>query len=796
MHKNAEKFSKISSVTQYSTEQRLGIVVTGVVQGVGFRPFVYNLAKNFRLNGFVRNEGGAVRIEVEGGRTEIEGFVRVLKCNAPPLARISNIAFYEMEATGEPVFSILESAVAEQSANYVPADAATCSDCIAELFDPLNRRFRYPFINCTNCGPRFTIIEKLPYDRPFTTMSAFKMCQACKFEYDNPSNRRFHAQPNACSDCGPSIRFFDSASSRMAGKTLDNEIALNGLLASLKQGQIAAVKGLGGFHLVCSAENEESIARLRARKRRAAKAFALMMANIEMVHSYCELSSQEEHILLSRHRPILLLKRRNNLLPGNLAPDSDSLGVMLPYTPLHHLILADYGAPIVATSANLSEEPIAIDNEEALSRLGQIADCFLDNDRKIYSRYDDSVLQMVSDGSMFLRRSRGYAPDALSMPFRSQRTVLALGPQLKNTFAIVRENQAFLSQHIGDLDNLETAEHLQQSINTYLKLFDLVPDLIAYDLHPDYFTSSLASELSARWKLPAIQVQHHHAHIVSCMAEHNLRDSVLGVAFDGIGYGADQTLWGGEFLLCQYDRFERLAHLETFQLPGGTQAIREPWRIALAFVEAAPADRQGAFAPFIQSLEEEYGERSIAIVKQQIGRRLNSPSTSSCGRLFDAISALTGVCHQADYEGQAAIRFQKKASNCSHSTLNDCMGSFYSFSLTDAQPVKIKIIDVVSEAYGDLRRGERVEDISCRFHSTMAQIICQTCIFLRDKTKVNLVCLSGGVFQNELLLEMSKVLLEENGFQAYRPQQIPPNDGGISLGQAVVALAKTGSLVF
>jgi hydrogenase maturation protein HypF len=782
-------------VEQFSTKQRLGILVTGVVQGVGFRPFVYNLAMSNKLTGFVRNEGGLVRLELEGEKSAIEAFIQELKSNPPPLAKISGLDTFQMVRNHDKAFAILESASSDLSSKYVPADAATCADCLAELFDPADPRFRYPFTNCTNCGPRFTIIEKLPYDRPCTTMSAFEMCPACRSEYDDPSNRRFHAQPNACPRCGPRLRFYRPGPAGLPEDVLFHGEALAAVIESIKKGQIAAVKGLGGFHLVCDAGNEGAVETLRARKRRSSKAFAVMMADLEMVRRYCELSVEEQQLLLSKQRPITLLKRKNSLLPRNLAPDVDTLGVMLPYTPLHHLILADVDQPVVATSANLSEEPIAIDNDEALSRLVRVADCFLDHDRRIFSRYDDSVLQVTRNESSFLRRSRGYAPDAITVPFSSNKTVLALGPHLKNTFAFVCDNRAYVSQHIGDLENIETNNHFRQSLETYMNLFDLSPDLIAYDLHPDYFTSSLVSELQEKWKLPAIPVQHHHAHIVSCMVDHGLQTPVLGVAFDGIGYGTDESLWGGEFLYCKYDHFDRLGHFDTFLLPGGTQALKQPWRIALGIIVGLPAGTQELFAPFLKDLEAQYGKRDVSIVRQQIRAQFNSPLSSSCGRVFDAISALVGVCYQTDYEAQAAIRLQRKARACNHASLNECLSESYSFSLTRDGPIKIQIRDIFIEAYQDLQEGGKVEDISCKFHSTMAHIVSQTCILLRDKTKVDRVCLSGGVFQNEVLLEMCDRLLAANEFQCYWPQQLPANDGGISLGQAVVALAKTGSLI-
>lgn len=784
------------SVHHSSIKQRLGILVTGVVQGVGFRPFVYNLALAHNLAGFVLNDSGTVRIEVEGEQVDLSRFMVDLRKKAPPLSRVNALEIVPLEFAGDTIFQIHQSERGEHSAKFVPADAATCLDCLQEVFDPSNRRYRYPFTNCTNCGPRFTIIDKLPYDRSSTTMSKFTMCQLCLDEYLDPANRRFHAQPNACPNCGPSIRFFNAKSPDLRIDIETDEEALAALIQALKKGRIAAVKGLGGFHLVCDANNESSIATLRKRKRRKAKPFALMMLDMDMVRRYCDPTPEEENALCSGSRPIVLMRRSNDRLPLNLAGDSDHLGVMLAYTPLHHILLSDMLGPIVATSANLSEEPIAIDNDEALSRLAGIADCFLDHNREIYSRYDDSVIQVSCSQLNFFRRARGYAPVPIQMPFRAMQKVLALGPHLKNTFAMLHDDQAYVSQHIGDLENLESTEHYLHALSTYKKLFDFEPTLIAYDLHPDYFTSSLAAELSETVEFAPISTQHHHAHIVSCMVEHRLTSPVLGVAFDGIGYGADGTLWGGEFLLCDFANFERLAHFETFLLPGATKAVKEPWRIALGILdELSPAERD-LFAPFFAVLEDRIGREPLALVRQQLKLRLNSPRSSSCGRVFDAVSAILGVCLDVEYEGQAAIRLQSQASICSHADINDCMSHSYSFTFAQQNPTAIQFRQVLVGAYSDLQAGISIPDISCKFHSTIAHIISETCLLLRTVSGIQQVCLSGGVFQNDLLRVRSNKILKENGFQPYYPEQLPANDGGVSLGQAVIALAKSNAILF
>ncbi len=776
-----------------STSQRYRILVTGIVQGVGFRPFVHKLAHAHGLSGFVRNQSGTVCIEVEGTQAALDVFLDDLKRKSPPLSRIDALVLTTMQLQGSDLFEIYDSTSEQPSTKFVPADAATCSDCLYEIFNPSDRRYRYPFTNCTNCGPRFTIIDSLPYDREATTMSKFKMCRLCLDEYLDPANRRFHAQPNACPACGPSLRFYRSESGQKSDVKVGDD-ALLAVLEALQSGQIAAIKGLGGFHLVCDARNEKSIAILRQRKRRKAKPFAVMMSDMAMLRRYCDPSAEEEALLCSSSKPIVLLKRNGDHLPLSLAPDSNEIGIVLAYTPLHHLLLADFSSPIVATSANLSEEPIAIENDEAFQRLMKVADCFLDHNRDIFSRYDDSVLKVCGARRSFVRRSRGFAPDPIKLPFSATQSVLALGAHLKSTFTIIQDNFAYPSQHIGDLENFETSEYYRQSLETYTKLFDFSPDIIAHDLHPDYFSTSLAEEFQANQKMPLVPVQHHHAHIVSCMVEHHLSSPVIGVAFDGIGYGADGTLWGGEFLLCELSNFKRLAHFEQILLPGSSKAIKEPWRIVLGMLDEMTDAQRDSFQPFLESLEDRIGIQALSLLRQQIKARINCPLTSSCGRLFDAISALLGICMEIDYEGQAAVRLESSANACSHFDLNECLRQSYSFTISPVEPLIVHSQELFIEAYADMRRGMTISNIACKFHSTVARIISETCCQLRESTMLDKVCLSGGVFQNQILKAMSERLLFQNSFETFFPEKLPANDGGISLGQAVIALAKLNAL--
>jgi hydrogenase maturation protein HypF len=767
--------------------QRVRIIVSGLVQGVGFRPFVYNLARRLSLSGFVKNVDGLVEIEAQGDRLVLESFLSSIKSEAPPLAAVQSVQSSPIAPkAAEDAFSIVESTKSNHVQKVVAPDCMTCDDCLRELFDPADRRFRYPFINCTNCGPRFTIIKSLPYDRQETTMWSFPMCNQCLAEYEDPGNRRFHAQPNACFQCGPQLRWHNQDSS-----ALDEE-ALRQAVAALQSGMIVAVKGLGGFHLMCDATNEKAITRLRTRKLRDRKPFALMMSDLEMVRKYCLLSASAQVQLLKPSRPILLLRKQNKtVLPDQIAPGIARLGVMLPYTPLHHLLMNGLQTPLVATSGNISQEPIAIDNDEARARLQDIADGFLDHNREIYRRYDDSIMQEADDRFVVLRRSRGLAPLPIVLPWSTDRTVLAFGPHLKNTFCLIRGNQAYLSQHIGDLENLESHEHFQQALASFTQMFDLKPDLIAHDYHPDYMSTSLALEYASRLNLPAVPVQHHHAHIAACLAEHGVSSPVIGVAFDGLGLGSDETIWGGEFFISEMAHSKRVGLLKPVPLPGGYQAIKQPWRMAVSYILALPEGDQAVFAPLFDSLSSQLGKTAIKSVKQQIEKQLNSPLTSSCGRLFDAVSALLGVCRIANFEGQAAMELE---SLCSERDAEAGCASAYQYDIErNADYLVINPARLFLEIWMEFSSGTPVERISLKFHHTVASMVLDTCLQIRQQHGLNIVCLSGGVFQNSVLLSLTRRLLSAHDFQVYFPCQIPINDGGISLGQAVTALALSGS---
>ena len=810
---------------------RLAVRVSGVVQGVGFRPFVYSLATRLSLAGFVRNAGGTVEIEIEGQRLIVQEFLQSLRNERPPLAAIHEVDVVEIPCALEPIleFSIdtsAVSAVSTDAAKAVPADSATCDQCLQELFDAADRRYRYPFINCTNCGPRFTIIKSLPYDRPTTTMADFKMCSLCRSEYDDPGNRRFHAQPNACPRCGPSLTFMRSEgieASHVDTNAHGSEDALHLAVDLLQKGNILAVKGLGGFHLMCDARNEKAVCTLRQRKQRYGKPLAVMMSSPALVRQFCRMSREEEALLLRPSRPIVLLRKLlilsasetpagNDrevaaLCPGNdgiapsVAPAIDHLGVMLPYTPLHHLLLADFQGPLVATSGNRSDEPIAIANEEAMSRLSGIADAFLVHDREIESRYDDSVSRIFQSSEIIIRRSRGYAPLPITLPVRATAPVLACGGHLKNTFCLITNDKAFVSQHIGDLDDLDGMRHFQESLARFKNLFSIEPEIVAHDLHPDYLSTALAQEIASGDGLPKVAVQHHHAHIASCMAEHGLMDPVIGVAFDGLGYGLDGTAWGGEFLVCDWKNIERRGYFEPVAMPGGQEAIKRPWRMALGYHFSNQQACGPVFQGFVDAMSKRYGTKAVSVIRQQVEKQFNAPMTSSCGRLFDAMSALLGVCLEAAYEGQAAMELEAQVDLAFAE--GALAGSPISVNQLDAYPYELGLVagklvvsphSILGRAMDDLSNGQSSSRVAARFHSTLARIVLDVCCRIRVETGLKQVCLSGGVFQNALLLRLAVHLLGEAGFQVFYPRRLPANDGGLSLGQAVIALAKVNAL--
>jgi len=764
----------------------LRISITGVVQGVGFRPFVYNLARRLGVRGWVLNHSGGVDIEAEAEPETLTAFLAALRAEAPPLAHIASLEATPIPSNGYTTFEIRHSEAQAGRFVLISPDVATCPDCLRELFDPADRRYRYPFINCTNCGPRFTIITDIPYDRPHTTMRVFPLCDACRAEYENPADRRFHAQPNACPECGPHLTLLAKDEATAAG-------ALADAVERLLQGEIIAVKGLGGFQLACDATAAEAVQRLRERKHRPHKPFAVMVASLEEARLYCEISSEEAALLTSPQAPIVLLRRRTPEgavgrapVAPEVAPNQHTLGLMLPYTPLHHLLLHDVGRPLVMTSGNLSEEPIAKDNEEALERLADIADAFLLHDRDIYARYDDSVVQVSQfanpkSGSptpklQIMRRARGYAPFPIPLPFEVGQ-VFAAGPLLKNTFTLTRERYAFVSQHIGDLENLETLEHYEAALATYQRLFRIAPERVVCDLHPDYLSTRFAEDFARAHGLPApTRVQHHRAHLAACLADNGWpRDGgpVIGVALDGTGYGDDGAIWGGEWFLGDYDGMRRVAHLEPLPLPGGDAATRAPWRIAVAYLHALlepedfPADL--CFAGFCP------GEAGF--IRQQIEKGLNVPRTTSMGRLFDAVSALLGVRSEISYEAQAAMELEQLAWGAQD-------WRPFPFAIEDDV---VRLAPLFYALLETLERGVALPDIAARFHATVARMVLEVCVRLRDASGVTTVALSGGVFQNALLLDLTVPVLEAADFDVLVHHQVPCNDGGLSLGQAVYA---------
>ena len=752
---------------------RSQILVRGLVQGVGFRPFVYSQASRCDLRGLVFNNTSGVLIEVEGKSTDIERFVSDLTLNAPPLSAIESVdCSHNLTPADYAGFEILESG--HEGKKFVPiaADVSTCDDCLRELFDPQDRRYRYPFINCTNCGPRFTIIENVPYDRQRTTMRAFTMCVDCRREYEDPLNRRFHAEPVACAECGPHL----SLSQAGTQESLDVADVISETRALLSQGRIVAIKGIGGFHLVCDALNSRAVAELRARKYREDKPFAMMASSVAVIRKYCDVSDEAEELLLSPQRPIVLLARRNDcIMSPAVASGVNNLGFMLPYSPLHQLLLADLEEPLVMTSGNISDEPICFTNDVAVQQLNKIADFFLLHDRRIHMRTDDSVVRIHRQREMVVRRSRGFAPVPLHTGFRFAQQVLACGAELKNTFCLGRENHAFISHHIGDLKNLETLRSFQEGIEHFRGLFDLDPDVVAYDLHPDYLSSKYAQSLDDSFT--KVAVQHHHAHIASCMADNEIDGDVIGVAMDGLGFGSDGRMWGGEFFVANFLDAERIAHLEYVPLPGGEMATREPWRMAAVYLQQTFGDR---FLNLELDAVRDLDRNKWATLSRMIATRTNSPETSSMGRLFDAISALLRVRSFVNYEGQAAIELEGWADAKS-------TGS-YQFGFEDGGVITAR--SVIRAAVTDLLNGTPPPAVSARFHRAVAQLIATVAARTREERKLNRVALSGGVFQNIFLLDETCELLRQRGFVVFTHRQVPANDGGISLGQAAVANAQ------
>jgi len=759
---------------------RRGVLVCGVVQGVGFRPTVYRLATEEGLAGFIGNDTDGVTIEIEGPLARVEVFLTRLRAEAPPLSRIDSIAVSEIATTGETGFRIVASEVLGRVSTGIPADAATCPDCLRELLDPNDRRYRYPFLNCTNCGPRFTITRRIPYDRPQTSMARFPMCPACQAEYDDPLNRRFHAQPNACWDCGPRVSLLGANGAEIAAAD-----PVTAAIDRLLTGEIMAIKGIGGFHLSVDATNEAAVMRLRQRKHRYGKPLAVMVKNLEAARELCVLTAEEEALLMTPARPIVLARmRESNGIAADVAPGLPWLGVFLPYAPLQHLLFADERVcALVMTSANLSEEPIAIDNDEARTRLGGIADAFLMHDREILQRCDDSVAAVVDGTPQLVRRARGFVPLGVELPLDAP-PLLAVGGHLKNVFALARGRRVYQSQHLGDLESLTGLDFFKESLDHLMRTFEIEPRTVAHDLHPGYLSTEWAKEWARERGLGLIAVQHHHAHVAGCMAEHGLQGLVIGLSLDGTGYGTDGKIWGGEVLICRLDGFERFAHLKYVPMPGATAAIREPWRMAMGHLSAAGYDVTSYETLGLVGAT----EQEARVLTRMMERGINSPLTSSLGRLFDAAAAVVLGRRVVDHEAQAAIELEGIAVD------EPDEDAPYSMELADGdwagrEPVRICAEPLWRGLIEDLRVGMSVPRIAARFHAAVAAGFVQAAVRASAATGIGQVAMSGGCMHNRRLARLLHVGLEAEGFEVFQHAQVSPGDGGLSYGQAAVAAA-------
>ncbi len=757
--------------------------IHGIVQGVGFRPFVYRLASRFSLCGSITNTSAGVLIRAGGNREDLDTFGRALDREAPPLAVITSFTWtLSAEPVVEDGFVILKSEAEERPTTLISPDITVCADCLAEITDPGDRRHGYPFTNCTNCGPRFTIISGLPYDRPQTSMAVFPMCKDCCHEYEDPLNRRFHAQPNACPVCGPSLALHDAD-----GLLLSSEDCIGDVARALRDGRIVALKGLGGFHLCVNGCSDEAVSRLRRRKHRYAKPLAVMVRDVATARKYCRLTAREEELLTSRQRPIVLVrKQQQSALAGDIAPGINELGIMLPYTPLHYLLLAHPEVPevLVMTSGNLSEEPICTSNEDALARLDGIADLFLLHNRDIVTRVDDSVVRAVDGRVQMIRRSRGYAPMPILL-HEQLPELLACGAELKNTFCLARDDKGFMGQHIGDLTGPKNLAFFEESINHFQDVFEIKPTVVVCDLHPDYLSTTFAQNYAAEHSLPLVQVQHHHAHAAAVMAEHGL-DEVLAVVFDGAGFGPDGTVWGGEFLRVDKDAYQRLGHLGCFPLPGGDAKAREPWRVAVSLLTCS---YDGKLPSRLPQACEAFPAEGQSMLLQMLDKGINSPLTSSCGRLFDGVAALVGGRTHAQYEGQAAMELEGLAWRACENPaeLPVSTRSRYGISFAEDQGMwSVDFCPMIRQLVQDVIDGVAIRTIACAFHVWLAD---STCALLKKcvvQTGIKKIVLSGGCMQNRLLLTSLFNLLEQEGFEVYTGEKVPVNDGGIALGQAQI----------
>ena len=766
-----------------SHNSRRQIQVSGIVQGVGFRPFIFKLAQELRLHGYVLNSSAGVTIEIEGPEYELDCFSRRLSEEAPPLSRIENIAITRLPPAGYSSFVIHKSVDEPGKLAPISPDISTCDNCLRDFRAAGNRRYGYPFTNCTNCGPRYTITRKVPYDRPLTTMACFAMCEQCLAEYEDPNNRRFHAQPNACPECGPALALVSRDQLEEATPEFQGGLSeIQQVRQMLREGRILAIKGLGGFHLTCNAASASALHALRERKKRSDKPFAIMVPDADSAGRFCVLSETERAALESARRPIVILRYRSDAeiqLP-ELAPGNNTLGVMLPYTPLHYLLFSDSPdqppafSALVMTSGNISEEPIVTGNREAAKRLHRIADAFLFHNRDIHTRVDDSVVRVFEGQERMLRRSRGYAPYPISLSIPVAE-ILACGAELKNTFCLTTGHHAFLSQHLGDMENYETLVFFQETLARMKELFRIDPKVVVHDLHPMYLSTKLALEMQG---LEKIGVQHHHAHIASCMAENNVSGKVIGVAFDGTGFGTDGKIWGGEFLVADFDGFERRAHFRYVRLAGGDAAVREPWRLGLSYL----LDTFGTSAVSLDlPVWRHVRAKKVAAVRRMMERGINTVETSACGRLFDAVASIVGLRHDINFEAQAAIQLEAIA--------EPDVQEHYPFEVTPSDVWEIDMRPAVEHIVRDVVAGRPVGVISATFHNTIAAIVVEVCVRLRAAERLDRVCLSGGTFQNVYLIERAVAGLRSSGFEVFLHAKVPPNDGGISLGQAVIANA-------
>ena len=755
-------------------KERRKIEIRGIVQGVGFRPTVYRLANEYNLKGIVFNDSKGVTIDVEGCPLNIGSFLEELKKNPPPLSDIEEIETEELPVKEFNEFKIIESEESEGESTLVSPDIATCEDCKKELLDKQDRRYQYPFINCTNCGPRFTITKELPYDRKNTTMKKFDMCEKCRTEYKDPMMRRFHAQPNACGKCGPHLKLLDSKGRELKGNPINKAVKL------LKKGKILAVKGLGGFHLACNAKDTKAIQALRERKMRPDKPLALMAKDFKVISEFVHIGDKEKELTSSPRTPIVLLEKKEKCaLPENIAPHNKFLGFMLPYTPLH-ILLFEKLEVLVMTSGNKRDEPIVFDNRDTVKRLTGVADYFLIHDRDIWIQADDSISRIVDDEPLLLRRSRGYAPQPLRCPIRNERKIIGFGAHKHNTFSISRGDEIFVSHYIGETDNIETIKAFERGIEHFTNFFDIPPDIAVVDLHPEYQATKFGKKWAFDNNKPLIEVQHHHAHIASCLVDNRLDEKVIGVAWDGTGYGADGNIWGGEFLIADLEGYERKAYLQYIPLPGGDITVKEPWRMGAVYLYDIFGNSFSRLdIDFVKNLD----DKKWSFIKTMIDKKVNSPLTSSIGRLFDAVSSILGIRSSINYQGQAAIELEMIA--------KEEGDEFYKFDII--RSINTFIIDpkkAIVSIVEDIKKGTANEYISIKFHKGLAEMIVEVSNLLREETGINKVCLSGGVFQNIVLRKEATKRLKEEKFEVYNHRNLPPNDGGISAGQVAIAMKR------